>query len=124
MHLSMHNWMRAEPLEVTIRRLAKYGYKSIEIGAETGKYKTKEVRKLLKENNLRCWGAISLMFTGLDLIQADKDGREKTVKYLKDSVTFVKELGGEVMSIVPSEVGKVRAQADPKNRMEMGSSRS
>ena len=114
MHLSMHNWMRAEPLEVTIRRLAKYGYKSIEIGAETGKYKTKEVKKLLKDNKLRCWGAISLMFTGLDLIQADKDGREKTVEYLKDSVTFVKELGGEVMSIVPSEVGKVRAQADPK----------
>jgi sugar phosphate isomerase/epimerase len=72
MHLSMHNWMRAEPIDVTIRRLAKYGYKSIEIGAETGKYKTKEVRKLLKENKLRCWGAISLMFTGLDLIQADK----------------------------------------------------
>ncbi len=32
MHLSMHNWMRAEPIEVTIRRLAKYGYESIEIG--------------------------------------------------------------------------------------------
>jgi hypothetical protein len=27
----MHNWMRAEPIEVTVRRLAKYGYESIEI---------------------------------------------------------------------------------------------
>lgn len=34
MHLSMHNWMRAEPLETTIARLAKYGYKSIEISGE------------------------------------------------------------------------------------------
>jgi hypothetical protein len=31
MHRSMHNWMRAEPIEVTVARLAKYGYESIEI---------------------------------------------------------------------------------------------
>lgn len=112
MHLSMHNWMRAEPIEVTIRRLAKYGYESIEIGGEPGKYDTKEVRRLLKENGLRCWGSISLMFTGLDLIQADEAGRANTIKYLKDCVTMVKELDGTLMSIVPSEVGKVNAQAD------------
>ena len=47
MHLSMHNWMRAEPLEVTVRRLAKYGYESIEISGEPDKYNTKDVRKLL-----------------------------------------------------------------------------
>lgn len=113
MHLSMHNWMRAEPIEVTIRRLAKYGYESIEIGGEPDKYDTKEVRGLLQENNLRCWGSISLMFTGLDLIQADEEGRANTVDYLKKCITMVKELEGEVMSIVPSEVGKVNAQADP-----------
>ena len=112
MHLSMHNWMRAEPIEITIRRLAKYGYGSIEIGGEPYKYDTKEVRQLLKENNLKCWGSISLMFTGLDLIQADEEGRAKTVQYLKDCVTMVKELDGTVMSIVPSEVGKVNPQAD------------
>ncbi|MDX1686934.1 MAG: sugar phosphate isomerase/epimerase [Candidatus Promineifilaceae bacterium] len=112
MHLSMHNWMRAEPIEVTIRRLAKYGYESIEIGGEPDKYDTKEVRRLLDENGLRCWGSISLMFTGLDLIQADEAGRASTIDYLKNCVTMVKELEGEVMSIVPSEVGKVNAQAD------------
>ena len=112
MHLSMHNWMRAEPIGVTIRRLAKYGYESIEIGGEPDKYDTKEVRGLLEENNLRCWGSISLMFTGLDLIQADEEGRANTIDYLKKCVTMVKELDGEVMSIVPSEVGKVNAQAD------------
>ena len=40
MHLSMHNWMRAEPIEVTIARLAKYGYESIEISGEPEKYDT------------------------------------------------------------------------------------
>ena len=114
MFLSMHNWMRAEPIEVTIRRLAKYGYEAIEIGAEPAKYDTKEVRGYLKENDIRCWGAISLMFTGLDLIQASEEGRANTIQYLKDSITMVKELDGVVMSIVPSEVGKVNAQADPE----------
>jgi D-psicose/D-tagatose/L-ribulose 3-epimerase len=114
MHLSMHNWMRAEPIEVTIRRLAKYGYESIEIGVGADRYDTKEVRKYLQENGIRCWGSISLMFTGLDLIQADEEGRANTIEYLKWCTTMVKELDGEVMSIVPSEVGKVNAQADPE----------
>ncbi len=120
MHLSMHNWMRAEPIEVTIRRLAKYGYESIEIGGEPDKYDTKELRGVLKENGVRCWGSISLMFTGLDLIQADEAGRANTVDYLKKCVTMVKELDGEVMSIVPSEVGKVNAQADPETEWNWG----
>ena len=48
MFLSMHNWMRAEPIEVTIRRLARYGYESIEIAGEPDKYDTKEVGALLR----------------------------------------------------------------------------
>ncbi len=35
MLVSMHNWMRAEPVETTIRRLAKYGYDSIEISYDS-----------------------------------------------------------------------------------------
>lgn len=114
MHLSMHNWMRAEPLETTVQRLAKYGYASIEIGGEPDKYDTKDVRRMLKEHGVRCYGSISLMFAGLDLIQADAQGRENTVDYLKKCITMVSELDGELMSIVPSEVGKVNAQAEPE----------
>ena len=118
MQLSMHNWMRAEPIEVTIRRLAKYGYDSIEIGGEPDKYDTKEVLGYLKENGISCWGSISLMFTGLDLIQADEAGRANTVQYLKNCVTMVKEMEGGLMSIVPSEVGKVNAQSDPETEWD------
>jgi sugar phosphate isomerase/epimerase len=106
--------MRAEPIEVTIRRLAKYGYESIEIGVGAERYDSSEVRGYLKEYGIRCWGSISLMFTGLDLIQADEAGRANTIEYLKWCTTLVKELDGEVMTIVPSEVGKVNAEADPE----------
>ena len=49
MHLSMHNWMRSEPIEVTVERLARFGYGSIEIKGEPDQYDTKAVRKLLAD---------------------------------------------------------------------------
>jgi sugar phosphate isomerase/epimerase len=110
----MHNWMRAEPIETTIRRLARYGYESIEISGEPEVYDTQEVRKLLKENGLRCWGSVSLMFAGRDLIHADEQVRANTVKYLKDCITMVKELDGHEMTIVPSQVGKVTPMDTPE----------
>jgi sugar phosphate isomerase/epimerase len=110
----MHNWMRAEPIEVTIRRLAKYGYDSIEIEGEPSKYNTTEVRKLLKEHKLFCFGSVSLMFAGRDLIHADEAVRASTVQYLKDCITMVKELEGREMTIVPSQVGKVTPMSSPE----------
>ena len=76
MQVSMHNWMRAEPVETTIRRLAKYGYDSIEISYDSvelspGAPGTKAVRQMLKDNRITCYGSISLMFSGRDLIHAD-----------------------------------------------------
>ena len=118
MHLSMHNWMLAEPLEVTVRRLAKYGYESIEISGEPDKYNTKEVRKLLQEHNLRCWGAVTLMFPGLCFPSKDQATREKTVKYVKDCITMIKELEGEEITIVPGTVGKVNPDATPEQEWQ------
>ena len=114
MFLSMHNWMRAEPIEVTIRRLAQYGYDSIEIEGDPKKYNTKEVRQLLKEHKLNCFGSVTLMFEGRDLIHADEAVRTSSIQYIKDCVTMVKELEGREMTVVPSQVGKVKAMASPE----------
>ena len=114
MHLSMHNWMRAEPLNVTVARLAKYGYKSIEIGGEPKRYNTKDVKKLLDEHGIRCWGAVTLMFEGLHLPSPDEKVRANTVQYAKDCITMIKELDGEILTIVPGTVGKVNADATPE----------
>jgi sugar phosphate isomerase/epimerase len=40
MHLSTHNWMRAEPLEVTLKRIKRLGFESIEISGEPQQYTT------------------------------------------------------------------------------------
>lgn len=114
MHLSMHNWMRAEPIEVTVRRLARYGYKSIEISGEPDLFDTRDLRKLFVENGISCWGAVSLMFEGRDLIHADETVRAASIHYLNDCVTMVKELDGYEMTIVPSQVGKVAPMDTPE----------
>lgn len=118
MHLSMHNWMRAEPIDVTIRRLAQYGYKSIEISGEPDIFDTKEVSGLLKENGLTCWGSVSLMFEGRDLVSHDAEVREGSVQYIKDCITMVKELDGYEMTVVPGQVGRVTSPAEITGEME------
>ena len=60
MHLSTHNWMRAEPLEVTLKRIKRLGFESIEISGEPAQYETKTSRPLLKQYGIRCWGAVTL----------------------------------------------------------------
>ena len=118
MHLSMHNWMRAEPIEITIRRLAKYGYESIEISGEPDIFDTREVRKLLQENGLRCWGSVTLMLGDRCLPSKDEQKRAHSVQYVKECVTMVKELDGYEITIVPGTVGKIEPDATPEEEWE------
>lgn len=107
MHLSTHNWMRAEPLAKTLARIKKYGYESIEISGEPEQYKVAETRALLKENGIRCWGAVTLMLGDRNLAAKDQGQRERSVQYVKDVLTMVGELDGEIITLVPATVGKV-----------------
>ena len=114
MHLSMHNWMRAEPIEVTIARLAKFGYSSIEISGEPDIYDTKHVSGLLKDAGLKCWGAVTLMLGERNLVAKNESQRAASVKYVKDCITMVKELEGYEITIVPGTVGKIIPDGSPE----------
>jgi D-psicose/D-tagatose/L-ribulose 3-epimerase len=113
MRVAMHNWMRAEPIETTITRLAHCGYDAIEIAGEPEQYDTKHVSGLLKDAGLTCWGSVTLMLAERDLLAKDEAQRAASVKYVKDCITMTKELGGEEITIVPSTVGKVKPQGAP-----------
>lgn len=118
MHLSMHNWMRAEPLEVTLARLAKYGYESIEISGEPEQYKADEVRPLLEKYNLRCWGSVTLMLGERNLVAADQAQRNASVQYTKDCIDLVAALNGTEMTIVPATVGKISPDGKPEQEWD------
>lgn len=107
MHLSTHNWMRAEPIETTIARIKKFGYESIEISGEPTQYDTKEVRKLLKDHGMRCWGAVTLTLGERNLAAKDEGQRARSVDYVKSVLTMISELEGEILTLVPATVGKV-----------------
>ncbi|WEX87800.1 sugar phosphate isomerase/epimerase [Sinorhizobium garamanticum] len=107
MHLSTHNWMRAEPLAVTLKRIKKYGYESIEISGEPTQYDVKETRATLKEHCIRCWGAVTLTLGERNLAAKDEGQRAKSVDYVKSVITMVSELEGEIVTLVPATVGKI-----------------
>ena len=100
MRVAMHNWMRAEPIEVTIARLARSGYDAIEISGEPDRYNTRDVGKLLKNHGLTCWGSVTLMLGTRNLLAGSGRHRSASVTYVKDTITMVKELGGEEIRIV------------------------
>jgi sugar phosphate isomerase/epimerase len=118
MHLSMHNWMRAEPIEVTLARLSKYGYESIEISGEPEQYKPDEVRPLLEKYKLRCWGSVTLMFETRSLVAGDENKRAASVQYTKDCIDLVAALNGTEMTIVPASVGQITPDGKPEQEWE------
>jgi sugar phosphate isomerase/epimerase len=107
MHLSTHNWMRAEPLETTLKRIKNLGYESIEISGEPTQYDIKETRRLLKEHGIRCWGCVTLTLGERNLAAKDEGQRARSVDYVKSVITMVSELDGEIITVVPATVGKV-----------------
>jgi sugar phosphate isomerase/epimerase len=118
MHLSTHNWMRAEPLETTLKRISKLGYESIEISGEPQQYDTKEVRKLLKKYKVRCWGAVTLTLGKRNLAAKSRKQRAETVQYVKDVLTMIHELDGEIITLVPATVGKISPDATPEEEWQ------
>lgn len=115
MHLAIHNWMKVEPIDVTVRRLAGYGYESLEIQGEPYKYDTKAVRKLLDDHGVRCWGSVTLMLDDRNLLAQSEEQRAASIRYVNDCVTMVMELGGSVISLVPGTVGKITPDSTPDN---------
>lgn len=114
MHLSTHNWMRAESVETTLRRGKKYGLQSIEISGEPDQYKTSDVRKLLKELDMFCWGSVTLTLGDRNLASKDEAQRAATVDYMKQVATMVHELEGTELTVVPATVGKVSPDGSPE----------
>ena len=114
MHLSTHNWMRAEPLELTLRRIKRLGFQSIEISGEPKQYDTKESRQLLKQYGIRCWGSVTLTLGQRNLAASDEAQRAASLEYFMSVVTMVKELEGTEITIVPATVGKITPDGTPE----------
>ena len=106
--------MRAEPLEVTLKRIKRLGFESIEISGEPQQYETKTSRPLLKQYGIRCWGAVTLTLGQRNLAAKDEAQRAASIDYVKSVVTMVTELEGTEITIVPATVGKISPDGTPE----------
>jgi sugar phosphate isomerase/epimerase len=105
--------MRPEPIETTLERLHRFGYDGIEVSGEPARHHVEEVRALLEKYELECWGTVTMMFEGRDLVHPDQNIRRDTIAYMKDCIRMAKALDGKMFCIVPSTVGKVKPLASP-----------
>ena len=81
-------------------------------------YDTKVVRQQLKDHGLSCWGSVTLMEDGLNLVSGSADERANSVAYIKRVVDMVKELDGRMVSVVPGTVGKIVPDGRPEDRKD------
>jgi D-psicose/D-tagatose/L-ribulose 3-epimerase len=111
--LAMHDWIHPEPIEATVERLARCGYEAIEISAEPALHDVGEISRLLEVHGLECWGGVTRMIGGRDLVHADKQVRRGGVEYVTDALRFVSDLGGEILVVTPSSLGKTEPMGSP-----------
>jgi D-psicose/D-tagatose/L-ribulose 3-epimerase len=111
--IATHHWMRPEPLERTVARMVEFDIDGLELMGEPAQFDAATVRSLLKSNGRSCWGAVALTRGDRNLAARDAAHREQTVDYFKDVVTLAKECGGQIVTLVPTKVGKLVADASP-----------
>ena len=114
MRLAMHNWMRPEPLETTLARLRTHGYDAIEISGEPERYEPEATARLLDRYGIRCWGSVTIMTPGRDLVAVSPEVRAATLEYMLACARMVRDLGGSVLAVVPATVGKKQPETDPE----------
>jgi len=109
--LSWSNWgFGQEPLEQSVKRLARYGVKFIELhgnryGPDLG-YKTKETRRILSDNGVRCAGVCGMFSADNDLSSNRPHIRQRALDYIKRQLGLCQELAGTYLLVVPGAVGR------------------
>jgi D-psicose/D-tagatose/L-ribulose 3-epimerase len=105
--LAFSNSLRAEPLDETIARLARYGYEGLEmVNADYGERDVERLRTLLADARIECTAVVALMAGARDLSHPDPYLRRAAVAYLKDTVDLVEGLEGQSVTVPPSAIGK------------------
>lgn len=111
MKISMHNWMRPEPVATTIDRLARLGYDGIELASAPDELDVRAVGRQLGSAGIECAGTLALFLGGRDLLHEDSYVRKASLSYLLETIDLTAELGGSFVT-VPGTVGKIIPSGD------------
>lgn len=112
MFYAVSNWvydMGEEPLEVTFKRLQRYGYDGIELIGEPNKFNPSLVRSLCEEYGLRVFSVLGWCIAptdSRDLAHPDPSVRARSVTYVKQGVDFAKAVDAPIAVIIPAPAGR------------------
>jgi sugar phosphate isomerase/epimerase len=110
MHLAMHNWMRAEPLRSTLRRIVRHGYSSIEFTPESNGPRAEEVKRLLADIGVQCCGVVAPP-AEFSLVSQDPRQRSAAARTAVGYLSLAAQLGGTELTIVPAVIGQLESSA-------------
>lgn len=111
--------MRPETIEVTAQRLQRLGYDCVEILYEPSVYQQgAAVKRILDRYGIECWAGIGLMQGERDLLHDDPFLRRGAVAYLAETIDFVAEAGGTVVTVIPSALNKLVPRAGPSSEWD------
>jgi len=112
MFYAVSNWiydMGEEPLEVTFKRLQRYGYDGVELIGEPEKVDPPAVRSLCEEYGLRVFSILGWCIAptdSRDLAHPDPDVRARSVAYVKQGVDFAKAVDSSILVVIPAPAGR------------------
>ena len=109
-----------EPADISIKRVAKFGYDAIELVGEPGKYDHKEVNRLCDGEGIKVSSICSIFFgPERDLVQLDPALRRKGIDYAKHNVDLAAATGATVVNLAPSPVGKLAPAGDRQQEWDL-----
>jgi sugar phosphate isomerase/epimerase len=119
MKYSVSNWIYGdEPLERTVKRLAKFKYDGIEIKGEPREYDVKKVKDLLNSYDLEVSSIAGIYpwpTEERDLANAKESARNRAIEYVKKCIDFAVEINAPLIIVIPSCVAKVKPLAPIEN---------
>jgi sugar phosphate isomerase/epimerase len=103
-----------EDIELSIQRLAKYGYDGVEfVGALESVDKVK-IKELLKNNDIQASSICAIYNSERDLVSSNESIRSNAVSYIKQCVDFASYIGARGISVTPTANMKIRPETDIK----------
>lgn len=107
-----------EPIDKSIKRVARCGYDSIEMLGEPDQFSTKEVNQLCADEGI-CVSSVCSIFTAeRDMIHPDEKTRRQAMDYTYSVIDFAAEMNAKRVIISTTACGKIAPIVDIKQETE------
>jgi sugar phosphate isomerase/epimerase len=104
-----------EPGQVSVERVARYGYDAIELAGDPDRYDIPAVKAALDHHGIVVSSICSLFTAERDFAHPDSEVRKVALDYVTDMIDFAEELGAKTVIVTPTACMKGAALADSES---------